>query len=53
MELFSKTKTTLSDRKKTGTQQATWQYGWGDEYILSFLFAISSSPGLTFTIKLL
>jgi hypothetical protein len=29
---------------------AIWR---GDEYILIFLFAISSSPGLTFTIELL
>jgi hypothetical protein len=29
---------------------AIWR---GDEYNLSFLFAISSSPGLTFTIELL
>jgi hypothetical protein len=25
----------------------------GDEYMLNFLFAISSSPGLTFTIEFL
>jgi hypothetical protein len=28
---------------------AIWR---GDEYILNFLFAISSSPGLPFTIEL-
>ena len=37
------------NNERTTGGLAIWR---GDEYILNFLFAISSSPGLTFTIEL-